>query len=150
LLLAALGRAGGLCDCTDEEDEPASLGSEAIGASRTLNDCGTRDRRFYRPVDGAHMPLEFADAAYRYGHGQIRHRYHLNGDSEPVPLFPDLIGFRPVVGSLIALPVPGWRGETPLWYYILREPTSARTGTGSGPSAAVSSARCSSACSISM
>jgi hypothetical protein len=54
------------------------------------------DRRFYRPVDGAYMPLEFADAAYRYGHGQIRHRYHLNGDSEPVPLFPDLIGFRPV------------------------------------------------------
>jgi hypothetical protein len=54
------------------------------------------DRRFYRPVDGAYMPLEFADAAYRYGHGQIRHRYHLNGDSEPVPLFPALIGFRPV------------------------------------------------------
>ncbi|HEX2442738.1 MAG TPA: peroxidase family protein [Vicinamibacterales bacterium] len=54
------------------------------------------DRRFYHPVDGAYMPLEFADAAYRYGHGQIRHRYRLNDDSEPVPLFPDLIGFRPV------------------------------------------------------
>ena len=29
--LVALGRAGGLCDCADEEDEPASLGSEAAG-----------------------------------------------------------------------------------------------------------------------
>ena len=30
-LLFALGRAGGLCDCGDEADEPASLGSEAAG-----------------------------------------------------------------------------------------------------------------------
>ncbi len=54
------------------------------------------DRRFFRPSGDAYIPLEFADAAYRYGHSQIRHRYRLNADSEPVPLFPDLIGFRPV------------------------------------------------------
>ncbi|MGH9312685.1 MAG: peroxidase family protein [Vicinamibacterales bacterium] len=54
------------------------------------------DRRFYRPSADAYIPLEFADAAYRYGHAQIRHRYRVNGDSEPAPLFPDLIGFRPV------------------------------------------------------
>ena len=42
------------------------------------------------------IPLEFADAAYRYGHSQIRHRYQVNGDGKPVPLFPDLIGFDPV------------------------------------------------------
>ena len=42
------------------------------------------------------IPLEFADAAYRYGHSQIRHRYQVNSDSKPVPLFPDLIGFDPV------------------------------------------------------
>lgn len=54
------------------------------------------DRRFFRPSGDAYIPLEFADAAYRYGHSQIRHRYRLNGDSEPMPLFPDLIGFRPV------------------------------------------------------
>src|SRR5258705_13324504 len=29
--LYALGRAGGLCDCTDEEDDEASLGTEAAG-----------------------------------------------------------------------------------------------------------------------
>jgi hypothetical protein len=42
------------------------------------------------------IPLEFADAAYRYGHSQIRHRYQVNSDSKPVPLFPDLIGFDSV------------------------------------------------------
>jgi hypothetical protein len=42
------------------------------------------------------IPLEFADAAYRYGHSQIRHRYQVNSDAKPVPLFPDLIGFDPV------------------------------------------------------
>jgi hypothetical protein len=157
--------------------------------------------RWYRP-DGGFIPLEFADAAYRYGHSQIRHRYQLTVQGDPISLFPDLLGFRPVsrertvewalffdvpgatpaqrskkidgrlVRSLIALPVAvsgacdiedyhslamrdlqrgqgvglpsgeavarhigiapltaeevgiaatGWRGETPLWYYILRE-----------------------------
>jgi hypothetical protein len=53
--------------------------------------------RYYRPAPGAAwIPLEFADAAYRYGHGQVRHRYQVNRDAEPVPLFPDLLGFRPV------------------------------------------------------
>ena len=52
--------------------------------------------RCYRPGRDAFIPLEFADAAYRYGHSQIRHRYHLNLQSNPVPLFPDLLGFRAV------------------------------------------------------
>ncbi|WP_161557450.1 peroxidase family protein [Acidisarcina polymorpha] len=52
--------------------------------------------RYYRPGHDAFIPLEFADAAYRYGHSQIRHRYHVNPQSNPVPLFPDLLGFRAV------------------------------------------------------
>ena len=52
--------------------------------------------RFYRPDGQAYIPLEFADAAYRYGHSQIRHLYTLNSASKPTPIFPDLIGFRPV------------------------------------------------------
>jgi len=53
--------------------------------------------RHYRPAPGAAwIPLEFADAAYRYGHGQVRARYRVNGDADPVPLFPDLLGFRQV------------------------------------------------------
>ena len=52
--------------------------------------------RWFRPGHNAFIPLEFADAAYRYGHAQIRHRYRLNSQADPVPLFPDLLGFRPV------------------------------------------------------
>jgi hypothetical protein len=52
--------------------------------------------RLYAPGDTPRIPLEFADAAYRYGHSQIRDRYVVNANSEPMPLFPDLIGFVPV------------------------------------------------------
>ena len=52
--------------------------------------------RWFRPEHGGFIPLEFADAAYRYGHSQIRHRYQLNLQTDPVPLFPDLLGFRAV------------------------------------------------------
>jgi Animal haem peroxidase len=52
--------------------------------------------RYYRPGDDPYVPLEFADAAYRYGHAQIRHSYRLNDAMQPVPIFPDLLGFRPV------------------------------------------------------
>ena len=52
--------------------------------------------RWFRPGPDAFIPLEFADAAYRYGHAQIRHHYRLNLQADPVPLFPDLLGFRPV------------------------------------------------------
>lgn len=168
----------------------------------------------YRPKSEPYIPLEFADAAYRYGHCQMRQRYEVNRGSAPLPLFPDLLGFRAVpperrvdwdlffdapgartaqrakkidgklVRSLIQLPtaitgemqVPdyrslamrdlqrgqattlssgealarhlhiaplspsevglvevGWRGETPLWYYILREADVRAGGNRLGP-----------------
>ncbi len=170
--------------------------------------------KWFRPGRGGFIPLEFADAAYRYGHSQIRHRYRLNSETDPVPLFPDLLGFRPVprehaidwtlffdapgrapaqrskkmdgklVRALIELPVAvtgecqiedyhslavrdlqrgqgvglpsgeavarhigvasltaeqvgitstGWKGETPLWYYILREADACTGGHRLGP-----------------
>ncbi len=46
-------------------------------------------------ADG-YIPFEFADAAYRYGHSQIRMTYRVNADFGPCPVFPDLIGFGPV------------------------------------------------------
>ena len=52
--------------------------------------------QWFRPAHGGFIPLEFADAAYRYGHSQIRHRYQLNFQTNPVRLFPDLLGFRAV------------------------------------------------------
>jgi hypothetical protein len=54
------------------------------------------DRRYYRPRDEPFIPLEFADGAYRYGHSQIRHTYRISGESDVLPIFPDLMGFRPV------------------------------------------------------
>ena len=170
--------------------------------------------QWFRPGYGGFIPLEFADAAYRYGHSQIRHRYQLNLQTDPLPLFPDLLGFRAVprqrtadwmlffdapaatsaqrskkidgklVRALIKLPVAvtgdceiedyhslavrdlqrgqgvglpsgeavachigiapltaeqvgiastGWRGETPLWYYILREADVCTGGHCLGP-----------------
>lgn len=56
--------------------------------------------RWFAPRPGeAFIPLEFADAAYRYGHGQIRHTYRLTEDGPAVPLFPDLVGFGPLPAS---------------------------------------------------
>jgi hypothetical protein len=170
--------------------------------------------QWFRPDDGVFIPLEFADAAYRYGHSQIRQLYRLNQHTDPVPLFPDLLGFRPVPrqqrvdwtllfdaphtataqrakkidgrlpGCLIHLPLAitgeteieeyhslavrdlqrghgvglpsgeavarhlgvaplssdqvglrtlGWAGETPLWYYILREAEATSSGDRLGP-----------------
>lgn len=56
-----------------------------------------RGARYYSPAVGeAFIPLEFADAAYRYGHGQIRHRYRLQAEGHQYPLFPDLFGHGPI------------------------------------------------------
>ncbi len=53
-------------------------------------------RFFDPPPGGGFIPLEFADAAYRSGHSQIRHRYRLTADGPEYPLFPDLMGFGPI------------------------------------------------------
>lgn len=70
---------------------PRVCGPEPVG--RVLAEGG----RWFRPEPGeAFVPLEFADAAYRYGHGQIRHRYRLQVGGPEFPLFPDLVGFGPI------------------------------------------------------
>ena len=170
--------------------------------------------QLYRVETDAYIPFEFADAAYRYGHAQIRDRYQVNERFGPLPVFPDLMGFGPVPAEhavdwtlqidvdghppaqrakridsrlpspLIALPtqisgsapgtdyaslatrdlqrgqavglasgeaiarrlaVPalsadqvglaeyGWEGETPLWFYILREADVFHDGDQLGP-----------------
>ena len=55
--------------------------------------------RYYKPEGPPWIPLEFADAAYRYGHSQIRRSYRLQADGPELPLFPDLLGFQPVPAS---------------------------------------------------
>jgi hypothetical protein len=59
----------------------------------------THGPRYYQPGATPFIPLEFADAAFRYGHSQIRHMYRANLATDPAPLFPDYLGFRPVPAS---------------------------------------------------
>jgi hypothetical protein len=67
--------------------------------------------RYYRPDPDPFVPVEFADAAYRYGHSQIRQLYRLQTDGPRRPLFPDLMGFGPIgdrrVDWSLLLDVPG-------------------------------------------
>jgi hypothetical protein len=42
------------------------------------------------------IPVEFSDGAYRFGHAQIRETYDVNCNARAVPIFPDLVGIRPV------------------------------------------------------
>jgi Animal haem peroxidase len=52
--------------------------------------------RFYLPDPEPFIPVEFADAAYRYGHSQIRQLYQLQVDGPRYRVFPELIGFGPI------------------------------------------------------
>ena len=69
---------------------PVLVGSELV------DELSAEGARFYRPDGKPFIPLEFADAAYRYGHSQIRQLYQLQPDGPLYPVFPDLIGFCPV------------------------------------------------------
>ncbi len=186
---------------------------EIIGEQRAARLLQRGPRRFC-PEGPVAIPLEFADAAYRFGHSQMRDRYQLQPGGPAVKLMPDLMGFRPtpadrvvhwpllldvpgqppaqraraidgrLPNSLIHLPpditgtvdqddqaslavrdllrgtatgLPsgeavareageaplapgqiglaalGWPGETPLWYYILREAAVREDGERLGP-----------------
>jgi hypothetical protein len=48
------------------------------------------------PAKDKMLPYEFADAAYRYGHSQIRQKYKTSPGGDDKLLFPNLLGFRPV------------------------------------------------------
>ena len=76
--------------CVLYEFLPALVGQTL--ADQVLNE----GPRWFRPANAAFIPIEFADGAYRYGHCQIRHRYLLNRETKPVPVFPDLLGFRDI------------------------------------------------------
>lgn len=66
-----------------------------VGASLVDQVLAEGGRWFAPSPARAYIPLEFADAAFRYGHGQIRHTYRLVDGGPAVPLFPDLVGFAP-------------------------------------------------------
>lgn len=66
-----------------------------------VDDLRAAGPRFYRPKGLPFSPVEFADAAYRYGHSQIRQLYRLQADGPPFAVFPDLVGFGPVGDRLV-------------------------------------------------
>ena len=68
--------------------------------------------RFYRLTGEPFIPVEFADAAFRYGHSQIKGDYQLRPGGPRFPVFPDLAGFRPltpehVIDWSLLFDVPG-------------------------------------------
>jgi Animal haem peroxidase len=86
---------------------PQLVGSDLV--TRVLA-CGPR---FYRPEGPPCIPVEFADAAYRFGHSQICETYVLRPGRESVRFFPDLMGFGPIgdriVNWTLFFDVPGYQ-----------------------------------------
>jgi len=68
---------------------PLNAGAELV------EDILTNGRQLYDYVERPFIPIEFADAAYRFGHSQIRATYRLNDQAEG-RIFPDLVGRRPI------------------------------------------------------
>jgi hypothetical protein len=66
-----------------------------VGASLVGEVLASGGRWFAPPPRQAYIPLEFSHAAFRYGHGQIRHAYRLADGGPAVPMFPDLTGLGP-------------------------------------------------------
>jgi hypothetical protein len=191
-----------------EEFLPMLVGSDLV--DELLDGGGT----LFHPGENPYIPFEFADAAYRYGHSQVRDTYLVNRDFGPVPVFPDLIGFgavpvdhtmdwtlqfdvpgngaaqrakkidgrlpsslialphqisgedagsdysslanrdlqrgqaiglpsgeavaremgvEPLTGEQLGLAAAGWRDETPLWLYVLKEAEALEDGNRLGP-----------------
>lgn len=185
---------------------PLSAGDE------TVADVLNNGRKFYDPGENPTIPVEFSDAAYRFGHSQIRPKYRLNDEVGDITIFPGCLGFKPVppekvidwshffevpganppqpsrrleaslTHALIELPeqivghteipehhslalrdlqrggalglpsgeavarqigvesltraecgLEGWAGETPLWYYVLKEAEVRAGGEHLGP-----------------
>jgi hypothetical protein len=85
---------------------PNLVGNEMTAS--VLND----GLRFYHLRGDPFIPVEFADAAYRYGHSQIKGDYRLQEGGQRFPVFPDLKGFRPlapehVIDWALLFDVPG-------------------------------------------
>jgi len=69
---------------------PLTVGKEL------MQDLLSNGLQFYAYADQPYIPVEFADAAYRYGHSQVRSIYTLNESGAKGQVFPDYAGTCPV------------------------------------------------------
>ncbi len=69
---------------------PLTVGKEL------MQDLLSNGLQFYTYADQPYIPVEFADAAYRYGHSQVRSSYTLNDGGAKGQVFPDYAGTCPV------------------------------------------------------
>jgi hypothetical protein len=69
---------------------PLSVGEEL------MSDLLANGLKFYTFVEQPYIPVEFADAAYRFGHSQVRSIYMLNSGGAKGQVFPDCAGTCPV------------------------------------------------------
>ncbi len=61
-----------------------------------MDDLLSNGLEFYSFEHGPSIPVEFADAAYRFGHSQVQRLYRLNEQGALGQVFPDYAGTRPV------------------------------------------------------
>jgi len=73
---------------------PLTVGHELV------DDILAHGPRFYTAAERPAIPVEFSDAAYRYGHSQIRALYRLNATATG-RVFPDCAGARPVPAARV-------------------------------------------------
>ena len=66
---------------------PRLVSAEVLNALKTNSRFDKSKLRFFHPSDLPFMPVEFATAAYRFGHSMVRPGYRLN-DAVLVPIFP--------------------------------------------------------------
>jgi hypothetical protein len=74
----------------EHEFLPLSVGTELV------EDILKHGAQFYSVDEYPYIPVEFADAAYRFGHSQVRSSYTLNSTGAHGQVFPDCAGTRPV------------------------------------------------------
>lgn len=73
---------------------PLTVGDELMG------DLLRNGPRYYQPGARPWVPVEFAHAAYRFGHSQIRPLHRIN-DRVEGRVFPDFAGIRPVPAARV-------------------------------------------------
>jgi Animal haem peroxidase len=69
---------------------PLTVGEALMG------DILSNGLQFYSYAERPYIPVEFADAAYRFGHSQVRSHYTLNSSGAQGQVFPDYAGTVPV------------------------------------------------------